>query len=453
MSVISFKLLKERIQDIHPRTKKAHFNTLVGICVKGGGMLISLLLVPLTIDYLNKGVYGTWLTISSIVTMIAFFDIGIGNGLRNKLSEAISKKDFTLAKTYVSTAYAMFGGLQSIFILSFFFIKNVPWQKILNTNIDVNVLQTVILITACCLSIKLVLDILTYILLAIQESGIVGIINLITNIITLLFIFLLSRFTTNQLAYLALITSMSPIVVLLISSNILYRGKLNNYRPKINYIDFRYGKDILTLGYKFFLIQLSVIILFYSDNIIVTQLFGSSEVTTYNIAYKYFNAANTLFFIIITPYWSAFTEAYANKDLGWIKRTYNYMVKLWIALTLIIVIMITLSSYMYDIWIGDRVQIPFILNVVMGSNVVLICWNNLNVSVINGLGKIRLQLYCSLFSSIVNIPLAIFIGKILNVGSAGVVVATCLSLLPSTILGTIQARKLINGHDNGIWGR
>src|SRR5919202_3982979 len=116
MKVATLEGLKDRFRNAHPRTRKAQLNTFIGLLIKGGGMLTSLMLVPLTIDYLSKDAYGTWLTISSIVTMIAFFDIGIGNGLRNKLSEALSNRNIILARTYISTAYLVFGLLQLAFI-------------------------------------------------------------------------------------------------------------------------------------------------------------------------------------------------------------------------------------------------------------------------------------------------------------------------------------------------
>lgn len=452
MRTASLDYLRNRIRKAHPRTRKAHLNTIIGLGIKGGSMLISLLLVPITIDYLSKDTYGTWLTISSIITMIAFFDIGIGNGLRNKLSEAVSHQNMVLARTYVSTAYFIFGLLQltfvSLFVIGFHYI---PWQRILNTTINNEQLQIVVLMTAVAIAIKLVLDILSYVLFAIQESGRVSVVNFLSNLITLIGTYALLRYTNSNLIYLAAVTAFSPILVLSLSGFVLYRNRLKMYQPTFKLINIKHAKSLLSLGYKFFVIQIAVLILFYTDNLIITQLFGPSEVTIYSVAFRYFNASNTLFSIIIMPYWSAFTEAFIKKDTDWVKQTYAYMQKMWLFFFMLIILMIVIAEPIYTFWLGDRVKVPNSLNIVMGLSVVIICWNNVTVTVINGLGKIKLQLICSVFASMINIPLAIYLGQVLNLGSIGVILATCISLLPATITGTIQAKKLINGNAFGIW--
>ncbi|WP_460914115.1 oligosaccharide flippase family protein [Spirosoma areae] len=454
MKFKSFSYVRERLQDTHPRTRKAHLNTILGIVIKGGGMLISLLLVPLTIDYLSKEIYGTWLTISSIVTMLTFLDIGIGNGLRNKFSEAVSKQDTTLAQSYVSTAYVLFGIIQ--FALTVFFLlvfRYIPWQRVFNTDINVEQLQVVVAITVITMAIKLVLDILSYILFAMQESSQAGLITLGSNILTLLGTYMLIRITSGSLIYLAAVTVISPIVALLIGGFWLYRGPLNVYRPTFRLAKLKYARSLLGLGYKFFFVQLAVIVLFYTDNLIITQLFGPSEVTTYNVAFRYFNAASTLFAIAITPYWSAFTEASVKGDTLWMQKTHQYLQQLWLGLVIVVALMILASNTIYAVWVGSRVEVPIKLSICMGVFIIISCYNSIIASVINGLGKVRLQLYYALFSAVINVPLAILLGKMLNMGSAGVILGTSISLLACSVLGNLQAQKLISGTANGIWNQ
>ncbi|MVM29569.1 oligosaccharide flippase family protein [Spirosoma sp. HMF4905] len=452
MKIRSFEFLKARIQNVHPRTRKAHFNTILGLAVKGGGILISLLLVPLTIDYLSKDTYGTWLTISSIVTMLTFLDIGIGNGLRNKFSEAITTHNTTLARAYVSTAYLIFGVLQLAFAILFLLLfRYIPWQRVFNTTIEIEQLQEVVLITVIAMAIKLVLDILSYVLLALQESGQVGLINLLSNVLILIGTYTLTRFTNGNLFYLAIITACSPVIVLLISGIALYQNQLKIYRPSFRLADLAYARSLLSLGYKFFFIQIAFVTLFYTDNLIITQLFGPAEVTTYNIAFRYFNAISTIFAIAITPYWTAFTEASVKKDTLWMKKTYSYLQKLWVVLVSIVILMILASNIVYSLWVGDRVFIPLKLSIGMGLSAIVIGWNVITAAITNGLGKIKLQLYFSIVAAIINVPLAIFFGKSLDLGITGVILATIASLIGGTILGSWQVYKLLHGTADGIW--
>ena len=62
------------------RSVMAKKNVLASMLIKGADVVIYLLLVPLTLGYLNAYEYGIWLTLSSILTWINSFDIGLGNG-------------------------------------------------------------------------------------------------------------------------------------------------------------------------------------------------------------------------------------------------------------------------------------------------------------------------------------------------------------------------------------
>ncbi|OJW78853.1 oligosaccharide flippase family protein [Spirosoma sp. 48-14] len=454
MKISVLNYLAQRIRETHPRTRKLQLNAFIGLCVKGVGMLISLLLVPLTIDYLSKETYGAWLTISSVVTMLSFFDIGIGNGLRNKISEAISKEDNTKARAYISTAYALFGIIQLIIILLFYSIYSfIPWQKVFNTSINEVQLNTIIIILVISMAIKLVLDMLTYILMALQQSGLSSILNLITNALILIGTFIISKIAIGNLLYLAVLTAVSPILVLLISSIIFFSTYLKDYRPTISSIDWKFAKGLLSLGYQFFIIQLAVIVIFYSDNLIISQLFGPSEVSTYNVAFRYFNSINIIFTIIISPYWSAFTEAFIKNDRDWIKRTYRSLQKMWVGLAVSVCIMILFSDIIYEMWIGDRVKISITLSICTGLFVIVSSWNSINSLILNGTGKIKLQLLVAVFCATINVPFAIILGKHLKMMSSGIILATTCTLLIGSVLGSMQVKRIVSDKAKGIWNK
>ena len=52
-----------------------------------------LIAVPLTLNYLGSERYGLWMTISSIILMMRFADLGMGLGLMNAVSEAHGQED------------------------------------------------------------------------------------------------------------------------------------------------------------------------------------------------------------------------------------------------------------------------------------------------------------------------------------------------------------------------
>ena len=65
-------------------------NIIGSFVIKGWNCVVQLLLVPITLNCLTQYEYGIWLTINSILIWIDSFDIGLGNGLRNQLTQSLA---------------------------------------------------------------------------------------------------------------------------------------------------------------------------------------------------------------------------------------------------------------------------------------------------------------------------------------------------------------------------
>ena len=88
-------------------TAKASRQVIYSFGLQAISIIISLLYVPLLLNYLTQEKYGIWLTLTSIIGWFSFFDIGLGNGMRNKLTESNAVGDQLLGVKYVSTTYAI----------------------------------------------------------------------------------------------------------------------------------------------------------------------------------------------------------------------------------------------------------------------------------------------------------------------------------------------------------
>lgn len=66
-------------------------NIAASLVLKCVSILVSLQVVPLTIDYINPTKYGIWLTLSSIIAWLSYFDLGFAHGFRNYFAEAKAK--------------------------------------------------------------------------------------------------------------------------------------------------------------------------------------------------------------------------------------------------------------------------------------------------------------------------------------------------------------------------
>jgi O-antigen/teichoic acid export membrane protein len=157
------------------------------------------------------------------------------------------------------------------------------------------------------------------------------------------------------------------------------------------------------------------------------------------------------FIIIITPYWSAFTDAYAKKDYSWIRFSIRKLRQIWLALSAVAIVLFFISGPVYKIWIGNAVAIPVSLSLAMTMYVIAFMWQTLHVYLLNGVGKIRLQLILFTASSLVNIPLAVLLGK--KFGIAGVISANTLLFIVMGIFFSIQCEKIMSQTAAKLWDR
>ena len=110
-------------------------NIIISFILKGISILISLQVVPITIHYVNSTRYGIWLTLSSLVSWLSFFDIGLTHGFRNRFAESKALGNIEQARVYVSTTYAvlfiLFIAFSCLMILLNTFLN---WSDLLNIN-------------------------------------------------------------------------------------------------------------------------------------------------------------------------------------------------------------------------------------------------------------------------------------------------------------------------------
>lgn len=422
---------------------------------KIGTIAVSFILIPITINYLDTDNYGIWLTLSSFISWFSFFDIGLGNGLRNKFTEAKVNNNYEIAKAYVSSAYFTIGSI-SLFIIFIFLILNqfIDWTAVFNTKQNLSGELSILLpIIFVFFGLQLVSKLIITIYQADQHHSIDGKIQFFSQLLSLIVIWCLTKTNKSSLLLFGSLISAIPVIILIIFNFISFNTTYVMFRPQFRLWKKEYINDISSLGFKFFIIQIASLVLFSSDNFIIIKLFGPEDVVKYNLAFKYFSIVTMGYTILITPFWSSFTEAYANKDFVWIRKTISTMQKIWLLVPILLLGMIFISNWFYSFWIGRSIDIPLNLSLSMALFVLMMTFNMIYVNFINGVGKIKLQLYTSIITMIINIPLSIFFGKYLGWGPAGVVLATCCSLLYAVILRPLQYFKIINNTAKGIWNK
>ena len=429
-------------------------NIAASLVLKCVSILISLQVVPLTIDYINPTKYGIWLTLSSIIAWLSYFDLGFAHGFRNRFAEAKAKGDIRLAKEYVSTTYAVLFLLFSVILLITLMVnKYLNWSSILNIDAVYNEeLHIVFGLLACFFCINIVASVFTTMLTADQKPALASLIQTGGQVLAFVCIYILTKNTTGSLSALALAFSGIPCLLLLVVSILMFYGK--RYKivaPSLHYIRFSLTKKILGLGGQFFVIMISMLFIFQFINIILSRLEGPEAVTQYNIAYKYFNVLNMVFVIVLTPFWSAFTDAYVKKDYNWMSGIVKKLEFLWLLCIPILILMVLCSNFFYQWWVGNSVSISFSLSICMAVFMFFYTSANLYMILINGTSMVCLQLIINVCFAIISLPCICLFCRLWGVQGALLIPTVTLAVL--TLIGKIQIMKIVNNRATGIWQR
>ena len=437
------------------RTRKMRHNTISMLIVKGLSILISLAYVPLMLKSVDRTDYGVLLTLTSIVHWVAMLDIGLGNGLRNSLAKYLAQNDYSKAKESVSSCYAALALYVTLIVVLFLCIAPfLSWQSILNApgnpEIELLTLAIVVFVSFC---VQFVINLLTSILYACQMPAFTSYIMLTTHAVNFVLVYIMIHFLgIHSILAIGSVTCLVPPVVLLVFSFILFRKKLSHIAPSFRSVRLKSVNSILSLGVKFFLLQVVTIILFQANNFIITQTVGPEAVVTYNVAYKYIGMTVVIFNIINAPVWSAVTDAYVRGDYAWIKKTLGYLRKMFFIVFGIGILMLALSPFVYRVWLGKgTIDIPIYISGLVLLYCSLEILYRIYGTVINGTGKLVMQMILSSIIAVAYIPTAVVLGK--TMGLAGVLIANTLVFLANYIWSKIQCVKIINQTANGLWAK
>ena len=439
----------------HERTIKAKKNVLLAVFLKGIGILIGFAYFPISLAYLSPDKFGIFLTLSSVIDWFSQLDVGIGNGLRNKFGEAVADGDDELAQGYVSTAYFIVGSVFSGFTLIFFAASwFLPWAEWLQAEASLNKeIAILAMLMFGAFAIRFVSSLVYQLFYAFQQTGKVEIFGTITKVLFLLLILIISYTTEESLILFGAAKTFTFAFIPMFVGFYYFSGRFKKYRPKIKLARMIHVRSLFSLGFQFFLIRISMIIIHQTNNFLIAGFVNLEGVTHFQAAYKYLSIFLMLFVILTNQLWGANIEAYKKGDMQWMKKTMRGVTKIWIGTLLIAVLMVAFSPIFYDVWLQGKIHIPFMLSVAVALSVTITNWVNMFNIVINGTGKIWLQMVTWLGAAVMNIPVSIFFATYLGMGTVGIVLGTVVCMMPLAIISPIQVKKLLNKTDKGIWAK
>ncbi len=435
------------------RTKKLKSNIILSMLLKGVSVLVTFLLVPATIDYVDSEIYGVWLTLATLFMWFQILDIGLAPGLKNKLTEALAVGDYQRGRRLVSTTYLT---VAMIFIplsaILYFCLPLISWTSLLNVGqgYEESILQG-LRIVSLMICVQMMANVIVSVLAAYQRVAFSQSFLVIGNVLAYILILILSKTVPGSLTLLVFVLGGTPILVTIIGSIVMYRGSCRDVRPSWRCIDLSMVKELLSLGSKFFLINIQWVVVYQTTNILISHVSSPEMVTAYNIAYRFLSLTLVIYTNVTYSLWTAYTDAYAKGDRPWMINMRRKMNKLLAMCLMLCFVFAAISVPVYKIWVGDKAVIPMAMTWWVAITIASKCFMQLNETFTIGVGKIYLESIVMIIGAIIYIPATLFLARFLDQYA----VLAVQSVLYATygVVCYLQTTKLLNGTAAGIWNK
>ncbi len=421
-------------------------NILSNLLLKGVGIILSFVSIPLTLKYLDNKFYGLWILILSITGWIYTFDIGIGNGLKNKLAESIAKKEEKIAKEYIATSYFFVIIISlTFFIMSFFFLEIFNMKSLLKIDIlSRDSLNKILFINIGFVCLNFILALCNNIFLGSQKSYLTSINSVFSQILNIFFIIMLLISKKKSIVLLSIFYGAAISVSHLILTFYYF---ISNRELFFNLKDIKLknSKNLLGIGIKIFIIQIASLIIFSTDNFIISRFLGIEKVAEYNIVNKFFSVPLIVFSLITAPIWPAVTKYYHEKNVVLIKKLLNKMKIVFYFLVIGVIILVVVGQYFIKLWTLGVIVASSSLIIACSLATILTMYSNIYSTFIFGIGVSWSIVYLSSIQALINLIVSYMAIKYFNLGIVGVVLGTCFAMSTNLL---VLPRKLKNQLNN-----
>ena len=308
------------------RLRRVGSAAIAGVCAKVVVAACNLALVPVLVGFLGPVQFGIWAAYQSLQGLLIFADFGIGNGMQNAVTVALANGDTRRAQSLISSAFvallAAAGILGALVAIGFNVPSVVAWVSggrpgdgelaALRVGVAVFVAAGLLAIPCSCGD---------RLALAMQEGFVTHATRAMTTIVSFGCVLALVK-SQASFASICIATSIPVLAGPLLSWMVVSRGR-SWASPAISAVSGGDTRAVLRSGIGFLAVQLTAILGFGLDAILIERYAGPVEVANYAVVQRLFGLVAMVVGIGLAPLWPAYADARARGDYAWIRKTFR----------------------------------------------------------------------------------------------------------------------------------
>jgi len=430
------------------KTKLLLQNISVSLALKVAAIFVGVLAIPAYLNYFDdQSLLGGWFALLALFNWLLFFDLGLGNGLKNELIHNLAANNLAKAKELIFSSYVVLILLSTLIILVAFLCYIYQPFSFLNQNTKttgINNFDYVVLITAFIVFIQFPLRLVVSILLAMQKSAIANFIPFLSQLLVLIFLLTFNPYDdTNNFLILTIVYGICICGPLLLATLYVFKiiSSWGQGRLSVKLND---AILLLVTGSKFFWIQVCLLLVNGSNEFIILKFNNAEDVVQYQIYFKVFSVFLIAFSTLTVPLWSAIGQAKALNNTKRILKIDKMMRYILISSLFCMPLLCFVLPYVFELWLGEGViKHDNNTSLIFSFYVFVMMGINYSACVANGLNKLAIQLKCLSLAVVLKFVLIYFFPHLLTEWT-DVIMITILALLPAFIFQFVFSQKILN---------
>ena len=416
---------------------------LSALIVRGAGLAVSLVVVPVTVGYLGGERYGALMAIFSALAWVTIADLGLGNELNNLLAAAAGRNDAEGAREAVASAFWLLVSVTAVVLAAGGLTwRLVDWPAFLNVRTpeaaaEVGPAMGVAFLLAC---LAFPLSVVDRVLIALQRGATANAWALAGSAATLVAVIVAAR-TRGGMVALVLAMAGTSLLVKIVMTGWLFLAHRPALRPRLSAATRGTSARLLRRGSTFFVVQIAALVLFSTDNIIIARVLGAGQVTPYSVTWSLFGLTQVLTVAAFPYLWAAYGEALARGDVGWVTRMLRRSLVMGTAAAALLLLPLVLAGEpLIRIWAGPEAVPPQALLWWMAVWYLINTPAQAIAAFLNAAGKTAVQAWSGIATAVANVVLSILLAR--RFGITGVIAATVLSYMalsaPPVVAATLR---------------
>lgn len=390
------------------------------------GIVCSIILTPVLISYLGGEAYGLYAAVGSVMAYLFVLNLGTGYAVPKYVAECWARKDIDGLRRLTSSFFCAFLALALMLVLLgvlclphlHYLFKTSPGL--------VRLVQVVFFLTVVNFAIILPFGVLGGVLYGIQEVHINYWLDTLFHILHLLAAYVVLKLGYGLVAVTLGALGARVVVTLLLIR--LVQQRCPGVSVRLRWVNRKLLKDLLTPAFHYLAINVSTLLIFSTDNLVISSLAGVSAVTAFSVASKLCRLPQGLIFSLGRVLFPHISELDALNNVARLRTVHTQLIKYSLLMALaIFTITAAFGKKVIELWVGPEnfAGLPVLLTfcVLIPVNTVV----QSSLVVLMGMARHSRLSWLLMVEGLVNVALSVVLLRF--IGVLGVALGTLISRL------------------------